>query len=563
MCCSTKIIQILGGGGGPIVNIYNSDGTLTGVRTVNQNNQNITWNTGTAAFIINGKLTVTGMIDPIGVQFTTSNSVAVGATGVGKGTIFVSDGAGGLNLDHPYFKDAAGTLFDLLQAGTNIYTADGTVTSPVRTMTIGTSKVDFNATSALSETTNFHQEGSKITLNSVDGTGNINSLITTEGVDNIIGSNNGPLDRGATITTSETAQIYNRVYQAASSLIFDINFTTPGNPYFDFAGGSSPFEIRLQGNPGNAGEVLTSNGPLAYPTWSPVTVTANSLDNLSFTTDIDWDFNNNDWNLNNIDALNIDANSFNLNSPVVCFTGITQNDTLNRFMVQDAGGCISWRDVSTLPGAGGGVTLADNGVSISGGTTAQLGTPLAGTGVPFTVNRYVDLAGKQFSFTDNTGASRVLLVEATQNQAWRSDYYDLSSSTIQHQKADRPAFMTNLGHLQMQDRVVRRAVTNVSADYTVVPTTDEHIHVDTTGGPVTITLASLAPAGATSARRQDQGTNDWFQYLTISRHGGNTLTIQAAGGQTIDFAASITVNNNRGVSIQGISTTEWVTINNA
>jgi hypothetical protein len=49
---------------------------------------------------------------------------------------------------------------------------------------------------------------------------------------------------------------------------------------------------------------------------------------------------------------------------------------------------------------------------------------------------------------------------------------------------------------------------------------------------------------------------------TIITTGANTLTIQAAGGQTIDNAASITVNNNRGVSIQGVSTTEWVTISN-
>lgn len=115
-CCGLNIVQ-LGGVGGPIVNIYNTDGTLTGPRTINQNNNNIIFNTGTGAFIINGKLTVTGMIDPIGLQFTASNTIAVGATGPLKGTIFVSDGSGGLILDHPYFKDAAGTLFDLLDLG--------------------------------------------------------------------------------------------------------------------------------------------------------------------------------------------------------------------------------------------------------------------------------------------------------------------------------------------------------------------------------------------------------------------------------------------------------------
>lgn len=47
----------------------------------------------------------------------------------------------------------------------------------------------------------------------------------------------------------------------------------------------------------------------------------------------------------------------------------------------------------------------------------------------------------------------------------------------------------------------------------------------------------------------------------------NTITSSAAGllslgGGTIDNVASITVNNNRGVSIQGVSTTDWVTVSN-
>jgi hypothetical protein len=214
------------------------------------------------------------------------------------------------------------------------------------------------------------------------------------------------------------------------------------------------------------------------------------------------------------------------------------------------------------PGGGGGLTAADNGLSLSG-STVQLGTVLAGTGAPLTANRFLEIGAFTFDFTGNAGASKVLGLDDTQNAAWRSDYYDLSSSRIQHAKADRPTFFTNLGILQQQDPVVRRAVTTVSIDYTVDPTTDEHIHVDTTGGPVTITLASLAASGGSNARRTDATAASWYQFLTISRRGGNALTIQAPGGHTIDNAASITVNNNRGVSIQGVSTTEWVTINNA
>ena len=46
--------KALGGGSAVDTSIYSGNGTLSSVRTVDQNNQNLTFNTGTAQFIVNG-----------------------------------------------------------------------------------------------------------------------------------------------------------------------------------------------------------------------------------------------------------------------------------------------------------------------------------------------------------------------------------------------------------------------------------------------------------------------------------------------------------------------------
>jgi len=66
---------------------------------------------------VTGKLTVPGLIDPTGLIFDEFGEASI-PTGAGKGAIFVSDGSGGAaNAGNLYFKNAAGTLFDLLAAG--------------------------------------------------------------------------------------------------------------------------------------------------------------------------------------------------------------------------------------------------------------------------------------------------------------------------------------------------------------------------------------------------------------------------------------------------------------
>jgi len=55
--------------------------------------------------VVNGKLTVTGLIDPTGVIFDEAGTPTVAPN---KGGLFVSDGTGGLEQNEPYYKNDAG-----------------------------------------------------------------------------------------------------------------------------------------------------------------------------------------------------------------------------------------------------------------------------------------------------------------------------------------------------------------------------------------------------------------------------------------------------------------------
>lgn len=60
-----------------------------------------------------GKLTVPGLIDPIGVILTETPGGADVVPGANKGAVFVSDGSGGLVDNHLYYKNAANAYKDL------------------------------------------------------------------------------------------------------------------------------------------------------------------------------------------------------------------------------------------------------------------------------------------------------------------------------------------------------------------------------------------------------------------------------------------------------------------
>jgi hypothetical protein len=62
---------------------------------------------------VEGKLTVTGLIDPTGVVLDEQSTVPGGVPGAAKGTFWVKDDS----PNKPYFTDDAGTDFDLLSAG--------------------------------------------------------------------------------------------------------------------------------------------------------------------------------------------------------------------------------------------------------------------------------------------------------------------------------------------------------------------------------------------------------------------------------------------------------------
>lgn len=66
---------------------------------------------------IDGKLTVTGLIDPTGIIFDYEDEALV-PTGAAKGAFFVSDGSGAAgDVGQPYFKAADGSLSNLLSTG--------------------------------------------------------------------------------------------------------------------------------------------------------------------------------------------------------------------------------------------------------------------------------------------------------------------------------------------------------------------------------------------------------------------------------------------------------------
>jgi len=105
MSCKTRIIQLTTGGAGGNT-IYAANDTLTGNRIVNMGGFDLTFNNG-GTFVIDGKLTVTGLIDPIGLIFTATPPAAVPVT-VGQGALLVGDGTGGTLADELYFKTSAG-----------------------------------------------------------------------------------------------------------------------------------------------------------------------------------------------------------------------------------------------------------------------------------------------------------------------------------------------------------------------------------------------------------------------------------------------------------------------
>lgn len=348
-CCSTRIVQIGGGGIQPF-------------------SFEVTAGTGPSPLgpITSGPFTVDNLTNRL--HFWSTNTIDFNIT-TGSANVFAETRLDP-NINNILTASAAGLLVDgsALPSGVNLYNSDGTITDPVRVATLGLSTMTWDAVGIVNSTVQTHnanvwQAGTQDIVS-----GEINYVATTSS--QVITEANSP-------SNDIVSRSVNTVFGAvplSSSFVGGASFNTEleqGFNYFDFrVNAPNYFELRLNGNAGNVGEVLTSQGSgFSSPIWAPVTVTANSLDNLFFSQNIDWDFQGFDWNILNINDWTVGAvdvffnsNTFTVSSPIVCFTGITQNDALARILAQDAGGCISWRDVSTI-GGGANIYSADGTIS--------------------------------------------------------------------------------------------------------------------------------------------------------------------------------------------------------
>lgn len=413
-CCSTRIVQI-GGGGVPFTfsvtagnSPYNGGlGVITGPLAINSGDILHLWSANTIDFDVTPGSVNAGAevrIDPnplntlsvsaaglmgsaapftfdighnVGANYTINNGDTWKISS-GNNTIDTVNMGGlisGFNVRiDPAPGNAITTSVNGLfvpTGGVNIYNSDGTITDPTRTVTVGASTLNFNADnggffSNVGITTNQFA----VTYSDNAGYQGLNQTTST----NSVMENQHPgTDEGARVFTSDAIgndpiagiQVFSGIYGTTG---IDVNSGGNLGNYINFYNNLGPyFELRLNGSAGLPGEVLTSNGPGVSPVWGPITVTANSLDNLFFTQDIDWDFGGNNWNISNIDNWNVAAddisftsNTFDVSAPIACFSGITQNDALTRFLVQDVGGCLSWRDASTVGGDRDWLTIQTN-----------------------------------------------------------------------------------------------------------------------------------------------------------------------------------------------------------
>jgi hypothetical protein len=313
-CCSTKIVQVAGGagGGGPFtvapntpgagqttvtdttsgnsfiipagINVYNADDSLTGNRVMNSAGFDFTFNGG-GDFIIDGKLTVTGIIDPTGLQFT--GGVQADA-GMPNGTIFVTDGsASGIPSGEIIFKDFTGNyhrLENVASPSTNIYNANGSLTG-TRTLTAN----GFDLT--------FDMGANQFNSLYASGTNNAQAS-NTAFVMNMVTSENVTFSQAA-VTSGGGTQAFLRVDDQLSGQynLVEVNVTGIA---LDFKPTS---DLTINGNPGSLGQVLTSNGNNLPPSWqTPVSasprgifvknttsgINSASLQSLAVTATVSW-----------------------------------------------------------------------------------------------------------------------------------------------------------------------------------------------------------------------------------------------------------------------------------
>ena len=123
MCCGTaNILQLNTGGAGNT--LYSANDTLAGNRVVNMGSFDLTFNGG-GNFIIDGKLTVTGLIDPTGLVLTQEDPANV-PVALTEGAMFVGNGSGGTTAGELYYKTSAGVSDLILRQNTSSVMAGAT-----------------------------------------------------------------------------------------------------------------------------------------------------------------------------------------------------------------------------------------------------------------------------------------------------------------------------------------------------------------------------------------------------------------------------------------------------
>lgn len=176
-CCSTRIVQIGGGGNNPFTfSITSGDTPYNGGAGVDLG----------PLVVTNGDIVHFWSGNTINFQVI-PGSVNVGAEvridTVTPGNALVANGVLGL-----YVPSGGGP-------SVNIYNADGTLTDPVRTMTVGASILEFNALQPGGET-GFHQDSNQIYHRAT----NPNTFVTAASIvtasSATLDATNPPLDRG-------------------------------------------------------------------------------------------------------------------------------------------------------------------------------------------------------------------------------------------------------------------------------------------------------------------------------------------------------------------------------
>lgn len=235
-------------------NIYTADGTLTGERTVNMGGHDITWEGG-GDFIIDGKLTVTGLIDPTGVQFT--DNVNQPDASMPNTTIFVTDGSlSGIPAGEIVFKDGAGNYHALESSvSDSIYNADGNLEGPRVVSGANPAFPGFNSSLDFESLSKFGVQ-----------------TLGAPGVDsNLDLGPNGGFSLDSKVGTAEGSIVFDNATGDISIKAID---TGAGSTNEIVVGGDGielefglPADLKIDGVAGTLGQVLQSNGANVPPQW--------------------------------------------------------------------------------------------------------------------------------------------------------------------------------------------------------------------------------------------------------------------------------------------------------